>query len=638
MTRAKHQRAPERAHPHDKPHHPHWPLACLLFGFVLALGLTSVHESSTWIHIQTGSRILAEHAIPRTDPFSYTVSGRAWTTDSWLADTLFFLVHESFGPRALVLLKSLVAAAGFALLLPLNFASPLTSATVLALGALSAWTGLTELPAVFDLLMLSLFIRLLRPRKKFKLATAAQAAGLEWLWANLHGTTAILGVWLALLKAFKAGTMRASERQERLGHWGLFASVLFALGLNPHGLSVVAHMFGGMEASTTAWQPLSPYLNLYNLFLVAGALGCMVMLQQEFFLTMTAATALLLSVVVPEVRALAVLAACPVVALALGHFTPPQDDDLPGLARWAAVMGALLGVHWLSVAVPLGASRGYPVQSIEGAAQFLKSSGVRGRMFNEVESGALLIGAGDRPVFVDARAALYGPQFVRDAESWPFRFKSQLDAVYGFDYAVILNQRARYPAKALDEDPDWRLAYADDTALVYIKRSGASGWLVKDWPARLVRPNALWPDGMDAALADAKRLPRVMEELDKWILQAPDSAQALIWKAYALDARKLADNSERLLRLAGERGRVRRDPELAAELAFALDHHGDAARARRLYRQAALIARRRGERHLYSEILGKLARSYRLGGDAAQADDLERRAKDADVPAFAEDI
>jgi tetratricopeptide (TPR) repeat protein len=636
VTKAKHQRAAPSAHPHEKPHHPHWPLAALLFLFVLALGLMSVHETATWIHIRTGARILSERVLPRTDPFSYTVAGRSWTTDSWLADVIFSVVNAHFGPRGLIVLKSIVAAAGFALLLPLNFASPLTSAAVLGLGAVSAWSGLTEMPSVFDLLLLSLLVRLLRPRKKFRFATLAQVAGLEWFWANLHGTTAVLGLWIVLLKAFKA-SLRSSERDDRLGHWSLVAAALFALSLNPHGLAVAAHTFRGMEASTTAWQPLSPYFNLYNLFCLAGAAGCVVLLQQEFFLTLTAATALALSLVVPEMRALAILACCPVVALALGHFTPPQDDDLLGLARWAIVMSALLGIHWLSVTVPLGSSRGYGVQTLEGAAQFLKSSGVRGRMFNEVESGALLIGAGDRPVFVDARAALYGPQFVRDAQSWPARF-SQLDAIYGFDYAVILNQRARYPARILDEEAGWRLAYADDASLVYIKRSGASGWLVKDWPAPVLRPNALWPDVMDPMLADARRLPKVMEELDRWILQAPDSAQALIWKGYALDRRNLSDKAERLLRLAALRGRVRRDPELSAALAFALDRRGESVAARRLFGQAALIARRRGERHLYSQILAQLAVSYRREGRTSEADSYDRRAREADVPAFAEDI
>lgn len=636
MTKAKARSHGRDAHPHEKPHHPHWPLACLLFAFVAMLGLLSVHEPATWLHVRTGARILAERALPRTDPFSYTVSGRAWTTDSWLADALFFFVHSNFGPNGLVALKSLVAAAGFALLLPLNFASPLTSAGVLGLGAVSSWAGFVELPAVFDLLLLAVFIRLLRPRSPFRFRTLLLVAGLEWLWANLHGTTAVLGLWLVLLKAFKA-SLRASGRQERLGHWGLFAAALFGLAANPHGLGVIAHMFTGLDASTTAWQPLSVYFNLYNLFCLAGAAGCVITLQQEFFLTMTAATTLVLSLIVPELRPLAILASCPVVSLALGHYLPQLDDDLPGLARWALLMTGLLALHWLCVTVPLSGSRGYSAVSLDGAAQYLKASGVRGRMFNEVDSGALLIGAGDRPVFVDSRASLYGPTFLRDAQRWPYGFKPLAD-VYGFDYAVILNRRARNPAKTLDEDPGWRLAYADDAALVYVRRGGASGWLVKDWPAPLVLPNKLWPDSMDAALDDAKRLPKVMAELDRWILAAPDSAQALIWKAYALDRRKLADNAQRLLALAQGRKRVLRDPELCAMAAFALDRRGEAEAAGRLYRRAALIARRRGERHLEADILLKLADSRRRAGDTAGAAALESKAREVDVPAFAEEL
>src|SRR5262245_37190016 len=101
-----------RNHPQEKPHHPHWPLAALLWLFVLALGLYSVHDEATWLHIGTGARIVSAGAIPRVDPFSYTAAGREWATSAWLADALFYGVHEAFGPRALVLLKSAVAASG----------------------------------------------------------------------------------------------------------------------------------------------------------------------------------------------------------------------------------------------------------------------------------------------------------------------------------------------------------------------------------------------------------------------------------------------------------------------------------------------------------------------------------------------
>ena len=66
------------AHPHEKPHHPHWPLETLLFAFVFALGWRSVHAPETWIHLKTGAKILAKHALPKTDPFGYGSSGGTW--------------------------------------------------------------------------------------------------------------------------------------------------------------------------------------------------------------------------------------------------------------------------------------------------------------------------------------------------------------------------------------------------------------------------------------------------------------------------------------------------------------------------------------------------------------------------------
>lgn len=589
-------------HPHEKPHHPHWPLAALLFLFVLALGLSSVHDPATWIHIRTGAMILAQKAVPLTDPFSYTVAGRAWTTDSWLGDVLFYLVHENLGPRALILLKSAAAAAGFALLLPLNYASPLTSAGVLAVGALAAWTGLAETPAVFDLPLLALMLRLLRPRTPFRARTLLSVAGLVGLWANLHGAAAALGVWIAALKAFKA-SMRASNRKERLGHWGLLAAAVAGLLLNPHGARVLGRLFNGAQASLTAWQAPSALLNLGVLFALAGAAACFVVLQQEFLLTITAASLLCLAVVAPALQPLAVLACCPVISLALGHYLKPIDDDIKGLSRWSAAMAGLFCLHWLLVTVPFGTSRGYAAVSIRGATAFLKAHGVRGRMFNEIESGALLAGVADRPVFVDGRAALYGPEFVRDAAGWPATFPGLAD-VYGFDYAVLLNRRAAYPARLLDGHADWKLAYADDTALVYARLSGASGALVKDAPQALPA-NRLFPSALDEALADPKRREAVFAALDRWILQAPDCVQAQIWKAYALDRVGRPESAERLLELARARRRSGRDPEIAAMLAFTLEARGRADLARPFYRRASWIARRRGDDALLAAIASR---------------------------------
>src|ERR1035437_6746490 len=109
----------EPAVPHEKPHHPHWPLAAMLFAFVFALGMRSVHEPSTWIRIKVGAKILSEGTLPRTEPFSYGAAGAPWTTHSWLTDVLFAKLDALGGPELLATVTSAVVAGAFALLLPI---------------------------------------------------------------------------------------------------------------------------------------------------------------------------------------------------------------------------------------------------------------------------------------------------------------------------------------------------------------------------------------------------------------------------------------------------------------------------------------------------------------------------------------
>lgn len=585
----------------EKPHHPHWPLSALVFAFVCALAAGGVHEPSTWLHIASGARIAAERALPAIDSFSYTVAGRPWTTDSWLVDLLFWIVDSRFGPQGLLALKAVVLAAGFSLLLPVNPASPVLGAALLSLGAAAAWRGFSETPAIFDFLMLALLFRLLRPRGAFRWRLVGAVAAVMLLWANLHGSAAALGLWFVALKAFKA-SLRAPSG-ERRGYAALFVAAALALAANPLGPGVVAHMFSEAGAAAGSWK-LGPGWDWgYVLFALGGALGCWACLQQEFFLTIGTASLLGLSLIVEELRPLYCLAASPVIALALGHYVKPWKYGPAGLARWALFAAAVGALYWTAVAGPLPPSRGYGALKLDGAIHFIKANGVRGRMFNEIESGPALAAAG-LAVFVDTRARLYGPAFMRDAMAWPGAFAS-LAEVYAFDYAVVLNRRAGAPARSLDESPQWSLLYADDAALVYARRNGASGWLAERGGAAL-RPNRLWPDALDEPLSRARSAPRVLDELDRWIVQAPDAAQPLIWKAYALDRLKLDQKAARFLSSAESRFEPRRDPELAAMLAFVYERRGEPARAERLYRRASLIARRRGERGLDAMIQARL--------------------------------
>ena len=610
------------AHPHENPHHPHWPLAGLLFLFIFLLGFFSVHETSTWINIKSGERILSTGVIPRVEPFSYSISEKSWSTVSWVSDVIFYRLDARFGPPGLIFFKALVAALAFALLLPLSPASPVMAAAVLSLGGLAAWAGFTETPAIFDLLMAVLFIRLLRPRRKFQWAWVPSAMILELLWVNLHGTSAVLGIWFVTLKLIK--TALRSEPGERYGYPLMLGGVAAAFLVSPQGWEIVPRLFGPPLYSLPHWQV--PLEGLFGLLGALGAAACWICLQQEFFLSVAAASLIGLSLLFPSLRPLALLCSCPVITLALGHFIRPWNDTLVRVARLALVMGGLFGMNWSLHYAPLSRSRGYGSLNLAGVNEYLKANGIVGRMFNEADAGDALIGGGDRPVFIDGRAGLYGPAFMKDAASWSARW-AQLDGIYGFDYAVVLNRRAAYPARALDIEP-WRLVYADDAALVYVKKSGANAWLVPGGSRPALEPNRLWPDAMDGALADPRRAAKLLEELDHWIVQSPDCVQALLWKAYALDRLKLAEKAQRLLFLAESRRRTASNPELAALRGFVLERRGQKDEAQQAYRKVAQLSRRLGDRLLESAVLSRLAPLSKAAGQEWEARGFEDRIRE----------
>jgi hypothetical protein len=574
---------------HEKPHHPHWPLAALLFALVFAFAWDGVRDAGTWVRLRTGRAILETGIVPRVDSLSYGSARAAWTTDSWLADAAFAKADALGGPGLVAALTSAAVAAGFALLLPISHGDPLAAAGLLAFAAASGWAGLAPAPAAFDFLFFALFLRLLRPRRRFRWQDGFAATALTVLWTNLHGAVAPLALAFVFLKAFKA-SLRAAMR-ESLGYWAMFFACAIAFSWNPLGYGVLSRLF----ADAPSW--ISPLVSPAGLLIFLGLGSCAFTLQQEFVTTLACAVVLGLALVAPALRPLGAMAACPVCALALGHFQKPRADTPARVVRWCAPATLILFVVYRAlISRPLAPAGGYGAPALDGAVRYLRAEGVSGAMFNEPALGRELIGVSAPPVFVDERPGLYQDSFVAEAADWPRTFRS-LDAVYRFDYAVTSNRRAGAPARVLDDDANWRLGYADDRALVYLKRDGADGWLAAKSGFRLVSPNRLWPDALDPVLRPATAA-QALDELDRWSLQAPDSVQALLWKAYALGRLGRAADADRLLALARARPALDWDPQLQAEAAFVLASRGRDDEAHALYKRAARAARRLGDAEL----------------------------------------
>jgi hypothetical protein len=194
-------------------------------------------------------------------------------------------------------------------------------------------------------------------------------------------------------------------------------------------------------------------------------------LQQEFVLTLAAATVIALAVVLPGFRPLSVLAVSPVLALAIGQRLPPWQDTGRRVLAWTALAFVFMAAHIHAIATPLKSLGGYGLPKYAGVVRYLESNAIRGRMFNLPETGAELIGLTKRKVFSDSREALYPRAFRHDVGNWTRMFRS-LDAIYHFDYVVLA--RRGNPDPTIDHIPEWRLAYADEQGLVYLKTTGAN--------------------------------------------------------------------------------------------------------------------------------------------------------------------
>src|SRR3984885_426420 len=89
-------------------------LLCMCAFSPMSAGL--LRDADTGWHIRSGELMLATHAAPRTDPFSYTKRGEPWYAWEWLYDVVIAAIHHVSGLNGVILFTAVVIGATFALL------------------------------------------------------------------------------------------------------------------------------------------------------------------------------------------------------------------------------------------------------------------------------------------------------------------------------------------------------------------------------------------------------------------------------------------------------------------------------------------------------------------------------------------
>lgn len=470
-----------------------WPIALASAGVAAALLLQTTADPDLWGKLAFGRETLA-HGIPRHDVFSYTAPGVPFLDHEWLSDVVIYALFHALGPLGIVALKTLVLAA--MLLVATGTAGDArTRAAVAALVVVGGFPWfVTARPQLFTFLFFALFLLAAARADAGDLRLLAMTPPCTALWVNLHG-----GVVAGLVVLAVWGAMRVSQAAARAVGVPVPAAlargtpppriagaILLVLLLhlpaalaNPYGPALwrfFAETLTARRAEIAEWQParFTDPGDALGLGVVL-ALGAFVLLgrrpRDPVHLVLIACTALA-TLGARRHLALAILTGAtlgaPSVAAVLARGEPsPLPRALPALAALAATALFAVGLARAGcIALEPGAVP-------RAAVAYLKAAGVDGNL-------AVLFDWGDYAIWhltphlrvsIDGRReAVYSPAHLRENAAFLYGtpdWRAGLDRD-GADLALMSPRFAAYARLAAA--PDWRLAFADETAGLFVRR------------------------------------------------------------------------------------------------------------------------------------------------------------------------
>ena len=463
---------------------PAWfrPLLLVISGALL-LGLFSKEISDTdfWWHLKSGEYIWQTHSLPDPDPFAYTTAsaGSAYPgeettrhfnlTHEWLSQLLLYLIYRAAGFGGVVLGRAALLA-GFCVVAGLiayrrvgGFYRPI--AVALATAAVASAFG-ADRPYLVSFLFVAILVAILDSGQERLLWFWPP---LMLVWANSHGGF-ILG-WAVLAAALLAKPRRPVRS------WALCVAAALIAGLNPNGFRVIPVLLNYRHSFLTStlaeWRPAVLWPpSAFAILLLAGATVLIYARRRVRMLDWLLCAAFAAAGLLAGRNTFLIGFLSPVL---IATYLPPIKISSRSLELAAAALlfGALAFVG--------AGRRGFQLRVAGwafpmGAVEFMRSHGVTQRIFNTYEYGGYLIWRlwPRERVFIDGRAlsesvfADYGRILHKADVSLLDRYGVEVIVMNTFEYTSGVAYTLA-PALAESEDQQWKLVYADATAVIFMR-------------------------------------------------------------------------------------------------------------------------------------------------------------------------
>jgi hypothetical protein len=460
-------------------------VAGALYLVMLLAGDKLLNDPDSYWHLVLGRWIVDHAAFPHSDPFSFTFMGAHWIAKEWLSQVLYAGAHALAGWTGMAILAAAAVALAFALLTRalLDELAPVAALALVAAAFLLVAPHVVARPHALALpVMLAFVAGLLRAADRGR-APALWLLPLMALWANLHGgfTLGILLVGAVGLDAIVAAQPEA-RRKAAVDWIGFGLLTLVAGSITPYGpesalvtLRILA--LGPALSIIGEWRPQD--FSRIGGFEVVLLLALGLAFWRGFRLSAIRIVILLglLHLALSAERngeILGLLAPLVIARPLARQFAglAPQDAPAVRLRSTALIAGALVAAMVPASLAISAASRFAPNARItpEAAVAAIKAANP-GRVFNAYDFGGYLIYAGIAP-FIDGRTELYGSDFVmRHQRAVTLAdLDDLLRLLDEYRIGATLLQPSAPAVAFLDRSPAWRRLYADDIAVVHVRR------------------------------------------------------------------------------------------------------------------------------------------------------------------------
>jgi hypothetical protein len=452
-------------------------------------------DSDTWWHLATGKYIWQNHRLPVPDPFSFTTDtgtpvypGELTTrhfnlTHEWGMELSYYLVQASTGFAGLVLFRTFLLAffCGMAGWLAARRSGSFyrgVAASVIASSIAAGFTADRAYLATF--VMVTITIAVFETRRGLWLLPPAFL-----IWANCHGGY-VMG-W-AVVGAYSAEAvylrLRGKPLPDERKVWIVSVLSILLTYWNPNAwnaLQVMRHyrdsplQISILEWNYPAWWPP----DRFNIMMVLTIMVLLWAWRRVRFADWLLFAALGGAAAMALRNVIFVSLIGPVL---LATYLPAWKRKVPLILQYAACLGLVLLIgegiaNGPAFQLRSGEDR-YPVE----ASNFLISHGVAGRIFNTYEQGGYLMWrlwpavqvfidgrALNETVWNDYRHMAFNADYQGGKTTQELLRQYQINTIImsGFDFEGDL-----YLLPAALADPsqkEWKLAYADEKELIYMR-------------------------------------------------------------------------------------------------------------------------------------------------------------------------